>query len=484
MSVSPEDAGTGTKNPDRQALKAGISGFVGTTVEWFDFFIYGTASALVFGDVFFPEASPAIGTLAAFATFWVGFLARPLGGLIFGHFGDRVGRKRALVVTLLMMGFATMGVGVLPTYAQIGITAPILLILLRMVQGVAMGGEWGGAVLISTEHASRGKKLIYGAFAQQGAPVGNLCATVAFMVIATLSDGALHAWGWRIPFLISALLVLVGLFIRLRLEESPEMRKVMQGNKAVRVPVKDVLRKHSKIVVLCVGATVAGVTLSYVKTTFALSWATTDLDFSESQFLLVILVALIVQVVLQPFGAVLAERMDLRRAILWMLLPEIVLLPVMFLLISTGSTALAMLGMAVTTIPTSLYYAALAGIIAQVFPVELRYTGMSISYQLCSTLFAGTAPLIGQFLLTTTNSIWPVVGMGIFYIVLSLASVTALIRQDAWRNRHGASDGKAGGSASSAGGDTPAVVDPAGSAAEDVECDPVAADRPAATVGR
>src|SRR5699024_2537823 len=151
---------------------------------------------------------------------------------------------------------------------------------------------------------------------------------------------------------------------------------------------------------------------------------------------------LIVQVVLQPFGAVLAERMDLRRAILWMLLPEIVLLPVMFLLISTGSTALAMLGMAVTTIPTSLYYAALAGIIAQVFPVELRYTGMSISYQLCSTLFAGTAPLIGQFLLTTTNSIWPVVGMGIFYIVLSLASVTALIRQDAWRNRHGASDGK------------------------------------------
>lgn len=435
MTDSPGCVRSEEKNSNRQALKAGISGFVGTTVEWFDFFIYGTASALVFGDIFFPEISPGLGTLAAFGTFWVGFIARPLGGVLFGHFGDRVGRKSALIVTLLMMGLATMGVGLLPTYAQIGAAAPILLIVLRMIQGVAMGGEWGGAVLIATEHASRGKKLLYGAFAQQGAPVGNLCATVAFMVIAAMSNDALHAWGWRVPFLLSAALVLVGLVIRLKLEESPEMKRVMSENRAVRVPVLEIFRKHGGLVTLCVGATVAGVTLSYVKTTFALSWATTDLSFTETQFLLVILIALIVQVLTQPFGAVLAERIDLRRAILWMLIPEVVLLPLMFVLISTGSMALAIVGMAITTIPTSMYYAALAGIIAQVFPAQLRYTGMSVSYQMCSTFFAGTAPLIGQFLLTQTGSIWPVVGMGLFYIILSLVCITLLLHHDAWRNR-------------------------------------------------
>ncbi len=418
-----------------QALKAGVSAFVGTTVEWFDFFIYGTASALVLGDLFFPEASDAVGTLAAFGTFWVGFLARPLGGLVFGHFGDKFGRKSALVLTLLMMGIATLGVGLLPTYAQIGVAAPILLVALRMIQGVAMGGEWGGAVLIATEHAPKNKKVLYGAFAQQGAPVGNLLATLAFLAVAGLPDQALQSWGWRLPFLASALLVLIGLFIRLHLDESPEMRKVLESKSTVRVPMLEILRNHRKIVALGVGATIIGVTLSYVKTTFALSWATTDLSFTRSEFLVIIAVALIVQIIVQPFGAVLAERINIRKAVVWMIVPEIVLLPLMFVFISTGSMTLSLLGMALATIPTSMYYAALAGILAQVFPVEIRYSGLSMAYQLATTLFAGTAPMVGQFLLNRTGSIWAVVAMGMVYMVISLASVIALVRHDAWTGR-------------------------------------------------
>ena len=243
----------------REARKAGVTAFVGTTIEWFDFYIYGSASALVLGKIFFPEASPALGTLAAFATFWVGFLARPLGGVVFGHFGDRFGRKKALIVTLVMMGGATFCVGLLPTYAQIGVAAPVLLIALRMVQGVAMGGEWGGAVLIATEYAPPGKKILYGAFAQQGSPVGNLLATLAFLGIAYLSDSAFESWGWRLPFLASAVLVLVGLFIRLRLSETPEMRAVIESKQRSKLPIKDVLGRYPMLVALGVGAGPAGV---------------------------------------------------------------------------------------------------------------------------------------------------------------------------------------------------------------------------------
>jgi MFS family permease len=426
---TPNDpGGTAAASPAaREARRAGVTAFVGTTVEWFDFYIYGSASALVLGKIFFPEASPAVGTLLAFGTFWVGFLARPLGGLIFGHFGDRHGRRTALIITLTMMGTATFCVGLLPGYAQIGVAAPIVLVALRMFQGVAMGGEWGGAVLIATEYAPPGKKLLYGAFAQQGSPVGNLLATVAFLVIAQLPDGDFESWGWRVPFLASAVLVGIGLFIRLRLAETPEMREVLERKQVSTLPIRDVLVRHPWLVVLGVGAGTAGVAITYVKTTFALSWATTDLDFDRSDFLTVIAVALVVQVLVQPFGAVLASRINIKRAVLWMLLPEVVLLPAMFLMIGTGSFWLAMLGMAVATFPHAMYYAALAGILAQVFPVEIRYTGMSLCYQLCTTLFAGTAPVVSQFLLNWTGSIWSVVALGLGYVVVTLGCVLPLL---------------------------------------------------------
>lgn len=415
------------RDVSRDARRAGVTAFIGTTIEWFDFYIYGAASALVLGKIFFAEASPAVGTLAAFATFWVGFLARPVGGLIFGHFGDKYGRKKALVTTLTMMGAATFCVGLLPGYAQIGAAAPILLILLRMIQGVAMGGEWGGAVLIATEYAPPGKKLLYGAFAQQGSPVGNLLATVAFLGIAQLPDAAFESWGWRVPFLFSAVLVAVGLFIRLRLAETPEMQAALARNKTIKLPVKEVLTRSPHLVFLGVIAGTAGVAITYVKTTFALSWATADLDFDRSTFLTVIALALVVQVIVQPFGAVLASKWPVRKAVLWMLLPEFVVLPLMFVLVGTGNFWLAVLGMGLATFPHAMYYAALAGILARVFPVEVRYTGMSLSYQLCTTLFAGTAPIVSQYLLNTFGSIWPVVALGLGYTALTLAGVLPLL---------------------------------------------------------
>ncbi|TQM10906.1 MFS transporter [Pseudonocardia kunmingensis] len=415
----------------RDARRAGISAFAGTTLEWFDFYIYGSAAALVFGEVFFAEAPAPIGTLAAFGTFWVGFLARPIGGLVFGHFGDRYGRKSALVVTLVLMGGATIAIGLLPGYAQIGVLAPILLVVLRMVQGIAVGGEWGGAVLIATEYAPPGKKLLYGAFAQQGSPVGNLLATLAFLAVAQLPDAAFTGWGWRIPFLASAVLMVVGLFIRLRLRETPEMTRVLEQKKATGLPAKVVLTRFPGLVALGACACIAGVALTYVKSTFALSWATEgDAPlFDRSTFLAIVAIALAVQVVAQPLGAVLGSRIDLERAVFWMLLPELALLPLLFVLVDTGSFWWATVGMALATIPHAMYYAIMAGVLSSAFPTEVRYTGISLSYQLCATIFSGTAPFLCQLLLTTTGSIWSVVGLGLLYVVVTLVAVVPLLRR-------------------------------------------------------
>ncbi|CAM03281.1 MFS transporter [Saccharopolyspora erythraea NRRL 2338] len=416
--------------PDtRVARRAGIASFTGTTIEWYDFYIYSSASALVLNKVFFPTVDPAAGTLAAFATFWVGFLARPVGGVLFGHLGDRIGRKKTLITTLLLMGGATTCVGLLPTYATIGVAAPLLLVVLRMLQGVAMGGEWGGAVLIASEHAPKGRKILYGAFAQQGSPAGNVLATLSFLLVAQLPDEAFSSWGWRIPFLASALLVVVSLVIRLSVEESPEMRRLMESRTVAKLPIRDVLRSSPLIIALGVGACTIAVSATYFKSTFALSWAVSDLGFQRSTFLTVILVAGIAQLIFQPLGAVLATRWDLRRAVTVLLVPELVLMPAMFWLISTGSLGLSMLGMAVATLPHAMYYAALAGILARSFPAHVRYTGISLCYQLCTTLFAGTAPMLGQYLMNVTGSIVSVVFLAVAHVLLTLFCVLALLRR-------------------------------------------------------
>lgn len=414
----------------RLAKRAGFGALIGSTIEWFDFYIYGVAAALVFDKVFFPQLEGSLGTLVAFGTFWVGFLARPIGGVIFGHFGDRLGRKKTLIITLLMMGIATTAIGLLPGYAQIGVAAPILLVVIRMIQGIGLGGEWGGSVLIASEHAPKGKSILYGAFAQQGSPVGNTLATLSFLAISQLPDEDFVGWAWRLPFLASAILVVVGLIIRLKVTESPAMAKIIEEKQVAKMPLSEVLRTQPMLIALGVGACTIGLSATYFKSTFALSWATTDLDFDKSSFLTIILVANITQIFVQPLGAVMVTRMtNWSKAVSLMLLPELVLMPLMFVLIKTENFGLAMFGVAIATIPHCLYYAALAGILASRFPVHLRYTGISLCYQLCGAILGGTTPFMGQFLLNKTGSINAVIAYALFQVLLTLGCMLLLLKR-------------------------------------------------------
>ncbi|GGP77709.1 MFS transporter [Streptosporangium pseudovulgare] len=412
------------------ARGAGIASFVGTSIEWYDFYIYGTASALVFGRLFFPEASPAAGVMASFATFWVGFLARPLGGVVFGHLGDRIGRKRTLVATLLLMGGATTLVGVLPTYATAGVLAPVLLAALRLVQGIAVGGEWGGAVLIAAEHAGP-KRIFYAAFAQQGSPAGSILATGMFALVSLMPDESFMSYGWRLPFLASAVLLVVGLVIRLRVEESPEFVRMREQREVAKLPVAEVFRSAWPLVLLGIGASGVGIASAYFTNTFILSWATTDLGIAKSTMLNVLLIVAVVQFVTQPIGAVLGQRMGAARFMLAVLGVLIVCTPVTFVMVGTGSPVLVTLGLALSIVFSGSSYAALAGFLAEAFPARVRYTGISLAYQLCGALIGGTTPMIAQALLESTGSIWPVVAQYLVIIVLTMACVAALRRRSA-----------------------------------------------------
>ncbi len=417
----------------RKARKAGIASFIGTTIEWYDFYIYGLAAALVFGKVFFPsDMDPGVATLLSFVTLWSGFVARPLGGVIFGHLGDRIGRKTTLVITLIMMGIATTCIGLLPTYAEIGILAPIALVLLRVLQGVAVGGEWGGAILIASESAPKGKGILYAAFAQQGSPTGNLLATLVFFGLSSLPTSEFILWGWRVPFLLSAALVIVGMVIRLTLEESQDMQRLLQQKKTVKLPIMEVLRKHWLIVLLGAG-TLPVIHVTYFKSTFALSWATKTLGYSQGTFLSIIVIALVVQFFTQPLGALLTSRIDMRKAVTLMVLPEFILMPAMFFAVETKVYWIAALGMCLATIPHAMFYGAIGGILARAFPTRVRYSGLSLAYQLCSLLVGGATPVLAQWILNSTGSINGVAIASASYAIVSLACTLALLRITGFR---------------------------------------------------
>ncbi|MDT2004370.1 MHS family MFS transporter [Rhodococcus opacus] len=414
---------------ETKARRAGIASFIGTTIEWYDFYIYGTASALVFGQVFFSDTLPAgMGTLLAFVTLWAGFLARPIGGIVFGHLGDKIGRKNTLVITLMMMGTATVGIGLLPSYAQIGVWAPAALVFLRVIQGVAVGGEWGGAVLIASENAPKGKGILYSAFAQQGSPAGNLLATMAFFLLSAMPTPDFVLYGWRIPFLISAALVIVGMIIRLKLEESDAMKTVLKKKKTVALPIGEVVRKHWVLVLLGAGALpLAQVT--YFKNTFALSWATSELGYDRGTFLGAIAIALVVQFIVQPFGAVLVSRIDMRKAMCIMVIPEFVLMPAMFFAIRTENFTIAVVAMCLATIPHSMFYGAIAGVLARAFPANIRYTGLSLAYQLCSLVVGGGTPVLAQWMLNSSGNIVGVAFVSAGYAAVSLICTLLLLNR-------------------------------------------------------
>ncbi|MDE2202518.1 MAG: MHS family MFS transporter [Burkholderiaceae bacterium] len=416
-----------------QPRRAAVAAFIGTTIEWYDFYIYGLAAALVFGKVFFSTTlAPGIATLLSFVTLWAGFAARPIGGIIFGHLGDRIGRKTTLIITLILMGLATMGIGLLPGHAQIGMWAPVGLVVLRVVQGVAVGGEWGGAVLIASESAPKHKSILYSSFAQQGSPTGNLLATLVFFGLSALPTPQFMLWGWRVPFLLSALLVIVGMVIRLKLEESDDMKRVLAQKKTVKLPLKDVARDHWGLVLLGAG-TLPLIHVTYLKSNFALSWATKELGYAQDTFLGIIAIALVVQFLTQPVGAWLVSRMDMRRAICLMVLPEFLLMPVMFFAIETKVYWIALVGMCLATIPHSMFYGAIGGILARVFPTRIRYTGLSLAYQLCSLVVGGGTPVFAQWVLNSTGHIVGVAVSSAVYAGVSLACTLVLLNRTGYR---------------------------------------------------
>jgi MFS transporter, MHS family, shikimate and dehydroshikimate transport protein len=383
----------------RSIRQVAFASFIGTAVEWYDFFVYGTAAALVFPKLFFPGFSPLAGTLVSFATFGVGFFARPIGGVVFGHFGDRTGRKSMLVVTLLLMGAATFLIGLLPTFEQIGVMAPILLVALRLVQGFALGGEWGGATLMVFEHAPEENRNFYASWPQLGVPVGLVLSTAVFALFASLPEKQFFAWGWRVAFLLSIALIVLGLFIRLRVAESPVFSRVKERGAQSKAPLLEVLRDHRLALVLAVGMVFVSITGFYIATTFSLSYLTAHLGVPRN-------VALVGNVLFSASGAAstlifarLADRAGKYRVAISSAAFQVLFSYPFFWLLSTREPALIWLAMSVWAFGGSALYGITGPMLAELFAPRMRCSGISIGYQIAAMLGGAPAPIIATYLI-------------------------------------------------------------------------------------
>ena len=408
-------AGVAVNRP-AQVLFASL---IGTTIEFFDFYIYATAAVLVFPRLFFPASNPAAATLASLATFGIAFFARPVGSALFGHFGDRVGRKTTLVAALLTMGLSTVAIGALPSYSTIGVAAPLLLALCRFGQGLGLGGEWGGAVLLAIENAPPGKRVWYGMFPQLGAPVGFLFSGGVFLALSKwLTDERFFALGWRIPFLASAPLVLVGLYVRLTITETPVFRDALSRRERVKVPMLVVFRDHPKALLMGTLVSLATFVLFYLMTVFALSWGTTALGYSREKFLVMQLFGIVFFALTIPISAVFAER-GRRRTLLWVTSAIAGFGLLMAPLFQAGTTG-AVITMAVGLSLMGLTYGPLGTVLSELFPTPVRYTGSSLTFNFAGIFGASLAPYIATWLAKT---------YGLQYVgyYLSAAAVLTLI---------------------------------------------------------
>ncbi len=390
--------------------KVAIASSIGTAVEWYDFFLYGTASALIFGRLFFPTFDPLTGTLASYGTFAMGFAARPLGGIVFGHFGDRVGRKSTLVITLLIMGIGTFLIGLLPTYEQVGIWAPIMLVVLRMAQGFGLGGQWGGAVLMTVEHSPHGKRGFYGSLPQVGLPAGLLLSTLAFGLTSKMPEDALLAWGWRAAFLVSIVLVAVAVFVRLAVAEPPAFAAVKRAGGTVKVPVLEALREHPRSVLLVMGARIAENGAFYLYSVFVLTYATLpDIGFSKATALNAVSLAALVQLFTIPAFGGLSDRVGRRPVYLFGAIFTAAFAFPFFWLIETSLPNLLMLSvMLALSIGHAAMYAPQASFVSELFGTRVRYSGLSLGYQLASVFAGGLSPIIATGLYAKTGSSWPI----------------------------------------------------------------------------
>lgn len=405
-----------------------IASLVGSSIEWFDYFLYGTVSALVFNQLFFVNEDPTIGLLLSYASFALAFFIRPFGGVIFSHIGDRIGRKKTLVLTLSLMGVATFGMGLLPTYQAVGIWAPILLITLRLVQGLGIGGEWGGALLLAVEYAPAEKRGLFGAIPQMGVTIGMLLGTVALSIMTLLPENAFMTWGWRIPFIFSALLVFFGLWIRKGIDETPSFKKVKESGEVPKLPIVETLKNYWREVLIAVGAKVVETAPFYIFSTFVVSYATANLGFSRTATLTAVMIATIITTILIPIMGNLSDKIGRKKLFIggtigmalfafpyfWLLQQKSVLL----LIVTT------VIGLGVIWAPIT---AVLGTMFSEIFDAKIRYTGITLGYQIGAALAGGTAPLVATALLDRfNNSYVPVAIYIIFASVLSLAAIWAV----------------------------------------------------------
>lgn len=412
---------------DSQEISVGrvvLASFIGTTIEWYDFFIYGTAAALVFNRLFFPEFEELTGTMFAYATFAIGFFARPIGGIVFGHFGDRLGRKTMLVTTLTIMGVATFLIGVLPTYETVGILAPIALVALRFIQGLGVGGEWGGAVLMAVEHGHRGRRGLYGSCVQAGVPVGLLLATAVFAIFSSLPDEQFLAWGWRVPFLLGIVLLGVGMFIRVRIMESPLFANVKSKQQMPSLPVLEVLRKHPGNVLLAMGARFAENASFYIFSVFVISYATGTLELQKNTVLTGIWLAAAVQFFAIPTFGLLSDRWGRRPVYLGGAVFIVLYAFPFFWLVNTQVNYLVWLAIILGLIGHSAMYGPQAAFFSELFGTNVRYTGASLGYQVASPLAGGLAPLIATQLLVVSDGDPSLVS--VYLIVMGIITLVAV----------------------------------------------------------
>lgn len=413
--------GTSVTNP-KKVLFASL---IGSTIEFYDFFLYGTVASLVFNQLFFPNDDPFVSLLLAYASFGVTFFIRPIGGLIFSHMGDKFGRKNTLVISLLLMGISTVCIGLLPTYQSIGVMAPILLVFLRLVQGIALGGEWGGAVLLAVESAPKEKRGFYGSFPAMGIPFGMLLGTFSISLMSKLPEAQFLGWGWRIPFILSAVLVAVGIWIRSGLGETSAFEEERQKGNVVKVPLFETLRYHWKAVLISLGAKCVEVGPFYVFSTFFIGYSTGALGFSRTTALNIVTAATIVTVICIPLMGKLSDKIGRKRVFMMGAAGLALFSFPYFYLLSLKSVFLTYV---ISIIALGILWSAIASIIGtmftEMFSTNVGYTGITLGYQSGSALFGGTAPMIATVLLSTYNNSW--VPLAIFIGILCIASLISV----------------------------------------------------------
>ncbi|HCQ9876785.1 TPA: MHS family MFS transporter [Acinetobacter baumannii] len=401
-----------------------FASLVGTTIEFFDFYIYATAAVIIFPHLFFPASSGSAAVLQSLATFAIAFIARPIGAALFGHLGDRIGRKATLVAALLTMGISTVCIGLLPTYAQIGIVAPLLLALCRLGQGLGLGGEWSGAVLLATENAPEGKRAWYGMFPQLGAPIGFILATGSFLLLsATIPEQAFMQWGWRIPFIASAVLVIVGLYIRLKLHETPAFQKVLDKQKEVNIPFKEVVTKHTGKLILGTIAAICTFVVFYLTTVFALNWGTTKLGYARGEFLELQLFATLCFAAFIPLSAIFAEKFGRKATSIGVCIAAAIFGLFFSSMLESGNTLIVFLFLCTGLSIMGLTYGPIGTVLSEIFPTSVRYTGSALTFNLAGIFGASFAPLIATKLAET----YGLYAVGYYLTAASLLSLIAFL---------------------------------------------------------